>query len=201
MTVFRVWAPEAARVEVDISGHRHPMVADDVPGWWRAEVTAAGDGTDYAFRLDDGDPLPDPRSPWQPYGINGVSRTYDHSAFAWTDRGWRGGPLHGSVIYELHVGTFTQEGTLDAAIARLGHLADLGVDTVELMPVAAFPGEHGWGYDGIHLWAVHGPYGGPDALKRFVDACHARRLAVLLDVVYNHVGIGNKLSAFGPYFT
>jgi maltooligosyltrehalose trehalohydrolase len=201
VTVFRVWAPEAARVEVDVSGHRHPMAAEAVPGWWRAEVTAAGNGTDYAFRLDGGDPLPDPRSPWQPYGINGVSRTYDHSAFAWTDRGWRGGPLHGSVIYEMHVGTFTPEGTLDAAIGRLGHLASLGVDTVELMPVAAFPGEHGWGYDGIHLWAVHEPYGGPDALKRFVDACHARRLAVLLDVVYNHVGIGNRLGAFGPYFT
>jgi len=201
VTVFRVWAPEAARVEVDISGHRHPMTAAAEPGWWQADVAAACDGTDYAFRLDGGDPLADPRSPRQAYGVNGVSRTYDHSAFAWTDWGWRGGPLHGSVIYEMHVGTFTREGTLDAAIDRLGHLADLGVDTVELMPVAAFPGEHGWGYDGIHLWAVHEPYGGPDALKRFVDACHARRLAVLLDVVYNHVGIGNRLGEFGPYFT
>ncbi len=201
MTVFRVWAPEAARVEVDISGQRHPMAPAAGPGWWAAEADVASDGTDYAFRLDGGDPLPDPRSPRQAYGSEGVSRTYDHSAFTWTDRGWRGGPLHGSVIYELHIGTFTPEGTLDAAIGRLGHLADLGVDTVELMPVAAFPGEHGWGYDGIHLWAVHEPYGGPDALKRFVDACHARRLAVLLDVVYNHVGIGNRLGAFGPYFT
>jgi maltooligosyltrehalose trehalohydrolase len=171
------------------------------PGWWAAEAGAAGDGTDYGFCLDGGDPLPDPRSPRQPFGVLGASRTYDHSAFPWTDRGWRGGPLHGSVSYELHVGTFTPEGTLDAAIHRLGHLGGLGVDTVELMPVAAFPGEHGWGYDGIHLWAVHEPYGGPDALKRFVDACHARRLAVLIDVVYNHVGIGNQLGAFGPYFT
>jgi len=177
------------------------MAADAAPGWWRADVAAAGDGTDYVFRLDGGEPLPDPRSPRQAYGINGASRTYDHSAFAWTDKGWRGGPLHGSVIYEMHIGTFTQEGTLDAAIDRLGHLTGLGVDTVELMPVAAFPGEYGWGYDGIDLWAVHEPYGGPDALKRFVDACHARRLAVLLDVVYNHVGIGNRLGAFGPYFT
>src|SRR5712691_8103479 len=177
------------------------MAAGAGPGWWAADVAAACDGTDYAFRLDGGDPLPDPRSPRQPYGIEGVSRTYDHSAFAWTDRGWRGGPLHGSVIYELHVGTFTPEGTLDAAIDRLGHLTDLGVDTVQLMPVATFPGEHGWGYDGINLWAVHEPYGGPDGLKRFVDACHARGLAVLLDVVYNHVGIGNRLDAFGPYFT
>jgi maltooligosyltrehalose trehalohydrolase len=171
------------------------------PGWWRADVPGAGAGTDYAFRLDGGEPLADPRSLRQPFGINGVSRIYDHAAFEWTDRGWRGGPLHGSVIYELHVGTFTPEGTLDAAIERLGHLRDLGVDTVELMPVASFPGHHGWGYDGIHLWSVHEPYGGPDALKRFVDACHARRIAVVLDVVYNHVGIGNRLGAFGPYFT
>jgi malto-oligosyltrehalose trehalohydrolase len=201
VTAFRVWAPEAARVEVDISGQRYPMAPAAGPGWWAADVAAAGDGTDYGFCLDGGDPLPDPRSPRQPFGVQGASRTYDHSAFAWTDRGWRGGPLHGSVIYELHVGTFTPEGTLDAAIERLGHLGGLGVDTVELMPLAAFPGEHGWGYDGIHLWAVHEPYGGPDALKRFVDACHARRLAVVLDVVYNHVGIGNQLGAFGPYFT
>ncbi len=201
MTLFRVWAPEAARVEVDISGQRHPMAPAAEPGWWAAGVAAAGDGAEYGFCLDGGDPLPDPRSPRQPFGVQGASRTYDHSAFPWTDRGWRGGPLHGSVSYELHVGTFTPEGTLDAAIERLAHLGGLGVDTVELMPVAAFPGEHGWGYDGIHLWAVHEPYGGPDALKRFVDACHARRLAVLLDVVYNHVGIGNRLGAFGPYFT
>jgi maltooligosyltrehalose trehalohydrolase len=164
-------------------------------------VPCAGDGADYAFVLDGGEPLPDPRSPRQPFGSTGVSRTYDHSAFAWTDRGWRGGPLHGSVIYELHIGTFTPEGTFDAAIGRLGHLAGLGVDVVELMPVAAFPGRHGWGYDCINLWAVHEPYGGPDGLKRFVDACHARRLAVLLDVVYNHVGVGNRLAEFGPYFT
>jgi malto-oligosyltrehalose trehalohydrolase len=201
VTLFRVWAPEATRADVDMSGQRYPMAPAAEPGWWTAETPGAGDGTDYGFRLDGGDPLPDPRSPRQPFGVKGASRTYDHSAFAWTDRGWRGGPLHGSVSYELHVGTFTPEGTLDAAVDRLGHLSGLGVDTVQLMPVAAFPGEHGWGYDGIHLWAVHEPYGGPDALKRFVDACHARRLAVLLDVVYNHVGVGNQLAAFGPYFT
>ena len=201
MTLFRVWAPEATRADVDISGQRYPMAPAAEPGWWMAEIPAVGHGTDYGFCLDGGDPLPDPRSPRQPFGSKGTSRTYDHSAFAWTDRGWRGGPLHGSVIYELHVGTFTPEGTLDAAIDRLGHLSGLGVDTVQLMPVAAFPGEHGWGYDGIHLWAVHEAYGGPDALKRFVDACHERRLAVLLDVVYNHVGAGNQLGAFGPYFT
>ncbi|HKB31251.1 MAG TPA: malto-oligosyltrehalose trehalohydrolase [Streptosporangiaceae bacterium] len=202
MTAFRVWAPAAGQVDVEVAGQRHRMSpASDAPGWWQAVVPGATAGADYAFRLDGGDPLPDPRSLRQPFGINGVSRVYDHSAFRWADRGWRGGPLHGSVIYELHVGTFTPEGTLDAAIGRLDHLRDLGVDIVELMPVAAFPGHHGWGYDGAILWAVHEPYGGPDGLKRFVDACHARRLAVVLDVVYNHVGPGNRLAAFGPYFT
>jgi malto-oligosyltrehalose trehalohydrolase len=201
VTVFAVWAPAAGQAEVEVAGQLHPMTPTDEPGWWQACLPDAGADAYYTFRLDGGDPLPDPRSPRQPFGINGVSRAYDHSAFRWTDRGWRGGPLHGSLIYELHVGTFTPEGTLDAAIGRLGHLRDLGVDTVELMPVASFPGQHGWGYDGINLWAVHEPYGGPDGLKRFVDACHAQRLAVLLDVVYNHVGVGNRLGAFGPYFT
>jgi malto-oligosyltrehalose trehalohydrolase len=203
VTAFRVWAPAAGRAEVEIAGQRYRMSDQTAPprsGWWNADVPDVPAGIDYGFRLDGGDPLPDPRSLWQPSGPQGLSRTYDHSAFGWTDRSWRGGPLHGSVIYELHVGTFTAEGTLDAAIGHLDHLHDLGVHTVELMPVAAFPGRHGWGYDGINLWAVHEPYGGPDALKRFVDACHGRGLAVLLDVVYNHVGIGNRLAEFGPYF-
>ena len=201
MTVFSVWAPDAERVDVEVSGRAHPMspVAGR-PGWWAAEAAAPA-GTEYAFRLDGGEPLADPRSPRQPYGPHGASQTYDHGAFAWTDGRWRGVPLPGAVIYELHVGTFTPEGTLDAAIGRLDHLISLGVTVVELMPVAAFPGEHGWGYDGIGLWAVHEPYGGPDALKRFVSECHARGLGVFLDVVYNHVGPGNKLAAFGPYFT
>jgi malto-oligosyltrehalose trehalohydrolase len=197
---YRVWAPAASDVEVVVDGRPHRMAPDD-GDWWTAEVPEAGVAADYSFRLDGGDLLPDPRSPWQPAGAQGPSRGYDHAAFAWTDAGWRGVPMAGSVIYELHVGTFTPDGTFDAAIERLGHLADLGVDAVELMPVAAFPGRHGWGYDGIGLWAVHEPYGGPDGLKRFVDACHARGLAVLLDVVYNHVGIGNRLADFGPYFT
>jgi maltooligosyltrehalose trehalohydrolase len=215
VTEFGIWAPAAAQVDVVVAGQRHPMSPAPEPGWWRADVPTPDDspsegpssdgsgtgGVDYGFSLDGGQPLPDPRSPRQPFGHQGLSRTYDHSSFRWTDRGWRGGPLHGSVIYELHVGTFTPEGTFDAAIERLGHLVNLGVDVVELMPVASFPGQHGWGYDGINLWSVHEPYGGPDGLKRFVDACHARRLAVVLDVVYNHVGVGNQLDAFGPYFT
>jgi 1,4-alpha-glucan branching enzyme len=204
VTTFSVWAPAAGQVEVEVAGQRYPMSQENAgtsSGWWSADVPDVAAGIDYGFRLDDGETLPDPRSLRQPFGIAGLSRRYDHSAFPWTDRRWRGGPLHGSVIYELHVGTFTREGTFDAAIGRLDHLRDLGVHAVELMPVASFPGEHGWGYDGINLWAVHEPYGGPDGLKRFVDACHARGLAVLLDVVYNHVGVGNRLGDFGPYFT
>jgi malto-oligosyltrehalose trehalohydrolase len=204
MTMFSVWAPAATQVEVEVAGQRYPMalgLPGSSPGWWSANVPDVAAGIDYGFRLDGGELLPDPRSLRQPSGVNGPSRTYDQSAFAWTDRGRRGVPLPGTVIYELHTGTFTPEGTFDAAIGRLDYLCELGVRTVELMPVAAFPGRHGWGYDGINLWAVHEPYGGPDGLKQFVEACHARGLAVLLDVVYNHVGIGNRLSDFGPYFT
>jgi malto-oligosyltrehalose trehalohydrolase len=198
---FRVWAPAASSVEVVVGGQPERLGPDD-DGWWQADVAAAVPGTDYSYRINNGgDLLPDPRSRWQPDGPAGASRLYDDAAFAWTDGGWRGVPLPGSVIYELHVGTFTAEGTFDAAIGKLDHLVDLGVTTVELMPVASFPGQRGWGYDGIGLYAVYEPYGGPDGLKRLVDACHGRGLAVLLDVVYNHVGIGNRLADFGPYFT
>jgi maltooligosyltrehalose trehalohydrolase len=195
VTGVSVWAPDAGSVSAVVGGADFPMTERE--GWWSADVPAG----DYAFRLDGGDPLPDPRSLWQPSGVFGPSRPYDHAEFSWTDRGWRGVPLQGSVIYELHIGTFTPEGTFDAAIERLDHLTELGVSVVEVMPVAAFQGEWGWGYDGVCLWAVHDPYGGPDGLKRFVSACHQRGLAVLLDVVYNHVGPGNTLGAFGPYFT
>jgi maltooligosyltrehalose trehalohydrolase len=201
VTVFRVWAPAAGRVEADVAGRSYPMTPGGRPGWWMADVPGAVAGSDYAFRLDGGEPLPDPRAPRLPSGPHGPGRTYDHAAFRWSDGHWRGAPSPGAVVYEVHVGTFTPDGTLDAAIARLDHLEALGVTAVELMPLAAFPGEHGWGYDGIGLWAVHEPYGGPDALKRFADACHARGLAVYLDVVYNHVGPGNRLASFGPYFT
>jgi maltooligosyltrehalose trehalohydrolase len=200
VTVYRVWAPAADRVEIQVGATAHRMAPDD-GDWWVADLPGPRAGVDYSFRLDGQEWLPDPRSRWQPAGVSGPSRGYDDDAFAWTDAGWRGIPLAGAVIYELHIGTFTPAGTFDAAIGRLDHLTGLGVDAVELMPVAAFPGERGWGYDGVGLWAVHEPYGGPDGLKRLVDACHARGLAVLLDVVYNHVGIGNRLGDFGPYFT
>lgn len=203
MTTFRVWAPTACRVAVEIEGgKRHIMTASrEAVGWWEVDVSGIRGQVRYGFRLDDGDLLPDPRSLRQPLGSSGMSCTYDQAAFCWTDHGWRGRPLNGTVVYELHIGTFTTEGTFDAAIERLDHLVYLGVGIVELMPVAAFPGRHGWGYDGINLWAVHEPYGGPDGLKRFVNACHARGLGVVLDVVYNHFGPGNRLHEFGPYFT
>jgi maltooligosyltrehalose trehalohydrolase len=134
--------------------------------------------------------------------VHGPSRVYDQSRFEWHDRTWRGVPLAGSVLYELHVGTFTPQGTFDAAIEHLDHLVELGVDAVEVMPVASFDGPHGWGYDGVAMYAVHEPYGGPDGFKRFVDACHAHNIGVVLDCVYNHLGpSGNYLGEFGPYFT
>ncbi|KJS59350.1 malto-oligosyltrehalose trehalohydrolase [Streptomyces rubellomurinus] len=200
MAVYEVWAPHAAsRVTVEVSGGSHELARlAGRDGWWGG-VAPAGD---YAFRLDGGPPLPDPRSARQPHGPDGPSRPVDHAAFPWTATGWRGRPLPGSVVYELHVGTFTTRGTFDAAAERLDHLVELGVDFVELMPVCPFPGRHGWGYDGVSPWAVHEPYGGPDGLKRFVDAAHGRGLGVILDVVHNHLGpSGNHLPRYGPYFT
>ncbi|MCP2335396.1 malto-oligosyltrehalose trehalohydrolase [Actinomadura rupiterrae] len=202
MTRFSVWSPSARKVAVALPERREEL-APVGDGWWAADIPDATHGTDYGFVLDErAEVLPDPRSLWQPRGVHAPSRVYDHARFPWTDDRWHGRPLPGSVLYELHIGTFTPEGTLDAAATRLDHLADLGVDAVELMPLAAFSGHHGWGYDGVCLWAVHEPYGGPDALKRFVDTAHARGIAVVLDVVYNHLGpSGNRLRDFGPYFT
>jgi maltooligosyltrehalose trehalohydrolase len=199
----RVWAPDAENVSVVVADGDYEMTRSTwADGWWDGYLSHIGHGDDYAFRVDGGPPRPDPRGLWQPGGVHGPTRVYEHGRFEWHDHDWRGVPLPGSVLYELHIGTFTTEGTFDAAIERLDHLVGLGVDAVELLPVAAFDGTHGWGYDGVALYAVHEPYGGPDGLKRFVDACHVRRLGVVLDVVYNHVGpSGNYLSEFGPYFT
>ena len=201
MTVFRVWAPTPESVAVEVGGEQAPMACVDAVGWREAEVDWAAAGDDYRFVVD-GDALPDPRSPWQPEGVHGPSRLVDHSSFPWTDSEWRGFHLPSAVMYELHVGTFTEEGTFEAVIPRLDHLVELGVTAVELMPVAEFPGRRGWGYDGVDLYAPHSAYGGPDGLKKLVDACHHRGLGVVLDVVYNHLGpAGNYLSRFGPYFT
>jgi maltooligosyltrehalose trehalohydrolase len=208
MHEFTVWAPNANRVAVKIGEKTYPMRGPNERGWWSVAVAEAGPGTDYGFVLGrdekDGDPKawPDPRSQWQPNGVHGPSRVYDQSAFKWSDGGWQAPPLSRAVIYELHVGTFTPGGTFESAIERLDYLVDLGITHVELMPVAAFPGGQGWGYDGAALFAVYEGYGGPDGLKRLVNACHLSGLAVLLDVVYNHFGpVGNYSGKFGPYMT
>jgi maltooligosyltrehalose trehalohydrolase len=203
MHEFTLWAPKAKRVAVAIGDAQYPMSGPDEKGHWNVSVEGAGYGLDYAFVLDgDTKQYPDPRSLWQPNGVHGSSRLYDQAAFQWSDGRWNAPLLERAVIYELHIGTFTSKGTFDAAIERLDYLFELGVTHVEMMPVAAFPGSYGWGYDGASLFAVNDLYGGPDGLKRLVDACHARGLAVLLDVVYNHFGpVGNYSGMFGPYMT
>ncbi|MDQ3897630.1 MAG: malto-oligosyltrehalose trehalohydrolase [Actinomycetota bacterium] len=204
MTQFRVWAPRAQNVEVVLRGSdRHPLDGPDEFGWFSADVDDAGPGDDYAYSLDGGDPRPDPRSPWQPEGVHGPSRLVDHAAFRWADSGWGGGaPLAEAVIYELHVDTFSAEETYDGVVPHLDHLVALGVTHVELLPVVEYPGRWGWGYDGVDLYAPNSGDGGPDGLKRLVDACHAKGLGVIFDVVYNHLGpSGNYLGEYGPYFT
>ncbi len=208
---FAVWAPRPGRVRLWTRPAAQPdtepsvvYMARGADDWWDPveEVELPADGElDYGYLLDDDPtPRPDPRTRRQPYGVHDVSRTYDPTAYAWGDDAWTGRQLAGSVIYELHIGTFTAGGTLDAAIGRLDHLVRLGVDMVELLPVAAFNGPRGWGYEGVDWYCVHEPYGGPAAYQRFVDACHARGLAVVQDVVYNHWGpSGNYLPMFAPY--
>src|SRR5450631_2270291 len=215
MCEVSVWAPNAARVRVAITEPsvniaepgepvENPIVTMDLApatgGWWRAEVAQAVPGRDYGFLLDDDQhALPDPRSRRQPHGVHRKSRFYADD-FSWSDADWPGHDLPDSVFYELHIGTFTLAGTFDAAIQRLEHLVELGVTHVEILPVNDFNGEWNWGYDGVLWYAVHEAYGGPDGLKRLVDACHGCGLAVVLDVVYNHLGAsGNYLQRFGPY--
>ena len=195
---MRVWAPNCERVRLWTPDQVVDLVADR-DGWWHGAALPAG--TDYAFLLDDSDdPVPDPASRWQPAGVHGPSRRYDDNAYRWRDSSWRGRELRAAVVYELHVGTFTPGATFASAIDRLDHLVELGITHVELLPVNAVNGVWNWGYDGVGWYAVHEPYGGPDGLKRFVDACHGRGLAVVLDVVYNHLGpSGNYLPRFGPY--
>lgn len=201
MHEFRVWAPRARTVELHVDGERVSMTPL-AGGTFTARVATAIAGSRYGFSLDGGPVRPDPRAPSQPDGIDGLSAVVDHGAFTWSDHAWRGVPLRGAVLYELHVGTFTPEGTFDAVIDHLEHLVSLGVDAVELLPVAEFAGERGWGYDGVDLFAPHHSYGGPDGLKRLIDACHRAGLGVVIDVVYNHLGpAGNYLGEFGPYFS
>jgi maltooligosyltrehalose trehalohydrolase len=197
---FDVWAPRPTRVRLSVGDEVVAMTLGD-DGWWTPSAPVPDGEVDYGYLLDDATEVrPDPRSRRQPDGVHGRSRTFDPTAFAWTDQSWTGRQLAGAVIYELHLGTFTPEGTLDAAAARLDHLVDLGVDMVELLPVNAFNGVHNWGYDGVLWSAVHEEYGGPAAYQRLVDAAHAAGLAVVQDVVHNHLGpSGNHLPEFGPY--
>jgi maltooligosyltrehalose trehalohydrolase len=191
---LRVWAPAGERVSV--RANREVGLERDGE-FWVGQFT----GDDYVLVVD-GHAWPDPCSRWQPGGVNGPSRVLDTSAFEWSDGNWDGVALDDLVIYELHVGTFSAEGTFDGVIPRLRGLRELGVTALELMPVASFPGNRGWGYDGLYTYAVHPAYGGPFGLARLVDAAHAEGLGVILDVVYNHVGPGDEaLRAFGPYFT
>jgi maltooligosyltrehalose trehalohydrolase len=207
MTGLQVWAPDSRVVELEVEGPgeaapRLRRLERGACGYHRLPDPMLPPGTRYRLRLDGGPRLPDPRSECQPDGVHGASLVVDQGAFVWTDRDFVPRPLSEALLYELHVGTFTGAGSFRAALERLDHLVDLGVTHVELMPVAAFPGEHGWGYDGVALFAPHRSYGTPDDLKCLVDGCHARGLAVILDVVYNHLGPdGNYLGHFGPYFT
>ncbi len=207
---FAVWAPLVDSVAVEVLGHQYQPVAPrvlemekDALGYWRAQAPELPAGTLYKYRLNkEEDAWPDPASRYQPEGVHGPSEVIDHNQFAWSDQGWKGVALADYVIYELHIGTFTESGTFEAAIERLPDLVELGITAVEIMPVAQFPGDRNWGYDGVFPFAVQNSYGGPTALKKLVNACHQAGLAVILDVVYNHFGPeGNYTGKYGPYTT
>jgi maltooligosyltrehalose trehalohydrolase len=199
---FRVWAPRCRAVDVAIEGHRMASLQAGPDGLFEATVPGVSEGARYQYRLDGERYRPDPASRWQPDGVHGASAVVDPGRFNWTDGHFRGHELADLVVYELHVGTFTAQGTFEAVISYLGELVDLGVTAIELMPVAEFPGSRNWGYDGVHLFAPQSTYGGPRGLRRLVDACHASGMSLLLDIVYNHLGPeGNYLAEFGPYFT
>ncbi len=198
-----VWAPKSTAVSVHFCETDQSVAMQPVSnGYHHAEIKGIKPGAKYRFRLTDGRELPDPASRFQPEGVHGPSELIDTAAFRWSDQKWKGIALEQSVIYEMHVGTYTREGTYEALIPHLPRLADLGITTVELMPLAQFPGSRNWGYDGVYPYAPQNSYGRPESLQHFVDAAHAQGLAVALDVVYNHLGPeGNYLSSYGPYFT
>jgi maltooligosyltrehalose trehalohydrolase len=202
---FRVWAPTAKNVKVKIFNPALDSFSlkKNILGYWEGQVAMIKPGTTYKYVIDDGLERPDPASRFQPEGVHGPSQIVDPQAFRWTDQQWKGLSLEEYIIYELHVGTFTPESTFDGVIAKLPYLRDqVGVTAIELLPVAQCPGVRNWGYDGTYLFAPQSNYGGPDGLKRLVDACHAQGLAIIMDVVYNHLGPeGNYLGSFGPYFT
>jgi maltooligosyltrehalose trehalohydrolase len=200
---FLLWAPLARAASVHLLGGGEFVTMEPLPrGYYRAIVKKLEPNSQYFYRLDSGRDLPDPASRFQPQGVHGPSQILDLDAFRWTDDNWQPTPLERSVFYELHVGTYTQEGSFDAMLSHLPELVALGVTTIELMPIAQFPGTRNWGYDGAYLFAPQNSYGGPESLQRLVNAAHHQGLSVALDVVYNHLGPeGNYLSAYGPYFT
>ena len=200
---FTVWAPTANAVEVVLKNREEPvMMQKDESGYWSKEIQQVGPGDYYKFRLNSEKEHPDPASRSQPKGVHEWSQVVDSNSHEWKDNSWGGIPLSEMIIYELHVGTFTPEGTFEAVINKLDHLKELGVNTLEIMPVSQFPGNRNWGYDGVYPYAAQTSYGGAEGLKKMIDACHQAGFAVLLDAVYNHMGPeGNYLSEFGPYFT
>jgi len=213
---FTVWAPHRRRVELQridsrhdagehlIEMHPYSVAAEgqEAAGYWQLTLSDMQPGAKYLYRLDGTVTRPDPASHFQPESVHGPSQVVNQDAFDWKDNDWQGIPLKEMVIYELHVGTFTPEGTFSGAIERLGDLKELGVNAIGIMPVAQFPGDRNWGYDGVYPYAVQNSYGGADRLKELVNACHRNGIAVILDVVYNHLGPeGNYLRDFGPYFT
>jgi len=201
MNKLRLWAPETEEAFVLVEGQKIEMVKSG-GSWWETPSEPAKHGTSYRFSVNGRDFFPDPASCWQPKGVHGPSCFIDHSLYNWTDSNWQCPPLGSAVIYEMHTGTFSEEGTFEGAIQHLDYLVDLGVTHLEIMPVNSFAGRHGWGYDGVALYAPHEPYGGPEGFKKLIDKCHTKGLTVILDVVYNHLGPeGNYLGKFAPYFT
>lgn len=201
---FTVWAPQAEKVAVEIITPENKTIALHPLefGYWEATLQNADPETRYFIKLNDKTKRPDPASQFQPDGVHEASALVDHSHFSWTDQNWQGLPVENLIIYELHTGTFTEAHTFEGIISKLDYLLELGITAIEIMPVAQFPGSRNWGYDGVYPFAVQNSYGGPEGLKKLVDACHAKSLAVILDVVYNHLGPeGNYLPEFGPYFT
>jgi maltooligosyltrehalose trehalohydrolase len=199
---FRLWAPKVGQVDLKIATEREPRRMRAEGGWHRLEVAAARPGALYQFVLPGGQAIPDPASRFQPQDVHGPSEVIDPAAYEWRDALWRGRPWHQTVLYELHIGAFTEGGTFGTAIDRLDALADLGITALEIMPVADFPGKRNWGYDGVSLFAPDSRYGRPEDMKAFIDGAHQRGLMVILDVVYNHFGPdGNYLPAFAPIFT
>jgi maltooligosyltrehalose trehalohydrolase len=198
---FEIWAPFAKELALILDDHEAPMNPGE-HGWWSLDVQGASAGSKYSYRVNGEGPFPDPRSAWQPEGVHGPSMVIDHAAFSWNDDEFKAPPFSEAIIYELHVGTFSPEGTYSGAAAKLPHLRGLGITFIELLPINTFAGSRGWGYDGVALYAPHPDYGTPEDLKRFIQSAHEHGIGVLLDVVYNHFGPdGNYATKFGPYFT